>query len=330
MKETVITARNRTNVRLRTTLALLADRQAAGTAVTPSELMAQAVAEVPFDATEAELLSGGIPRGYKALTTATSKLVKAGWLVKGRAGWTATEDGVRAVRAFDDADQFVNAMLSGAPIPEHVKAPVHAPPSPEQLGEESTDSAEASSDAPSTSAPSALSDSSDLPDSADSSDSSGTEDPTPPDVTPTIEEVPAEPSELDDTSSAVEDAPESSVSDTSSGSESGTSDSSDAWHDQPQSVTLSGDFDPLFGEAGHWSLDLRELQLDYDSAANTWARTLHLPAGTYQYKIVVNSSWEENYGRYGERDGANHELHLLSDTAVTFRFDYATKDVATS
>ena len=260
----------------------------------PSDLMARAVIEVPFDATEAELLSGGIPRGFKALTTATSKLVKAGWLVKGRTGWTATEEGVRAVRAFDDADQFVNAMLSGAPIPEHSEAHVHAPASPEQLGEEMS------------AAPSMTFD--DVPaagtsDLADRLSSSPLDDPTPPDVTPTIDAV--------SDSAATSTAPE-------------------VWEGQPQSVELSGDFDPLFGEAGHWSTGLRELQLDYDAAAADWTRTLHLPAGTYQYKIVVNGSWEENYGRFGVRDGDNHELHLLSDTAVTIRFDYSTKDITTS
>jgi hypothetical protein len=266
--------------------------------------MAQAVAQVPFDAAEAELLSGGIPRGFKALTTATSKLVKAGWLIKGRTGWTATEDGVRAVRAFDDADQFVNAMLSGAPIPEHVEAHVHAPASPEQLGEESTDSAAASMtfDAVPAAGVSGTPGSLVTADGSESPAATTTEDPTPPDVTPTIDAVP--------------DSSETS--------------SPDAWHGQPQSVALSGDFDPLFGEAGHWSTGLRELQLDYDAAGNSWARTLHLPAGTYQYKIVVDGSWDENYGRYGVRDGENHELHLLSDTSVTIRFDYGTKDITTS
>lgn len=287
--------RNRTNDRLRTTLALLAAHQAAGTAVAPSELMAQAVAEVPFDAKEAELLSGGVPRGFKALTTATSKLVKAGWLVKGRSGWTATDEGIRAVRAFPDSDQFINAMISGAPVPETAPdAPVHAPVAPEQLGEEAqaAQAAEVEVD----------------PTEVAQAKAALAEDPTPPDVTPTLGLVP-------------EDAASADASD-------GTS--SDAWHDQPQSVTLSGDFDPLFGEAGHWSSDHRELQLAYDAAGNVWLQTLQLPAGTYQFKILVNGSWEENYGRFGVRDGANHELHLLSDTTVTFRFDYSTKDIETS
>ncbi|WP_105031153.1 glycosidase [Arthrobacter ruber] len=290
--------RNRTNDRLRTTLALLAAHQAAGTVVAPSELMAQAVAEVPFDDKESELLAGGVPRGFKALTTATSKLVKAGWLVKGRGGWTATDEGVRAVSAFTDSEQFINAMISGAPVPETAPAaPVHAPAAPEQLGEESQ-AVQAEVEVDPTEVAQAK--------AALAEDAAPAEDTTPPDVTPTLEVA------SDGVVSPAE----------------GTAD--DAWHGQPQSVALSGDFDPLFGEAGHWSSDLRELQLDYDAASNTWKQTLQLPAGTYQFKILVDGSWEENYGRFGVRDGANHELHLLSDTSVTFRFDYASKDIETS
>ncbi|WP_394249426.1 pullulanase X25 domain-containing protein [Arthrobacter pityocampae] len=244
--------------------------------------MAKAVADVPFDDKEAELLSGGVPRGFKALTTATSKLVKAGWLVKGRSGWTATDEGIRAVAAFPDPEQFVDAMVSGAPVPE--QAEVHAPQAPEQLSEETHASSDQapSSDAPALDAPA------DLVDSA-------------------AEALAASPT----------DSPVDSSADIS-------------WQDQPQSVALSGDFSPLFGDAGHWSTDLRELQFDWEPTENLWLQTLQLPAGTYQFKILVNGSWEENYGRFGTRDGANHELHLITDTTVTFRFDYDTKDIRTS
>ncbi|WP_434992355.1 pullulanase X25 domain-containing protein [Arthrobacter sp. Ld5] len=252
--------------------------------------MAKAVADVPFDAKEAELLSGGVPRGFKALTTATSKLVKAGWLVKGRSGWTVTDEGVRAVAAFPDPEQFVDAMVSGAPVPEQ---PTHAPQAPEQLGEEAHATPDQTPEAPAVDAPA-----------------------------------------LDAPAELVESAAEAlAASPTDSAGSNASSDGSDAdiaWQDQPQSVALSGDFSPLFGDAGHWSTDLRELQFAWEPAENLWLQTLQLPAGTYQFKILVNGSWEENYGRFGTRDGANHELHLISDTTVTFRFDYDTKDIRTS
>lgn len=258
--------------------------------------MSQAVAEVPFDAKESELLAGGVPRGFKQLTTATSKLVKAGWLVKGRSGWTATDEGVRAVAAFTDPEQFINAMISGAPVPEQAEAPVHAPQAPESLGEEAQ--------------------------------AAQAEDPTPPEVTPTLE---VSPETVDEETQAQSPADSSSDASTDSSADGADTDGADdAWQDQPQSVVLSGDFDPLFGEAGHWSTDLRELQFVWEPTENAWKQTLQLPAGTYQFKILVNGTWDENYGRFGVADGANHELHLLSDTSVTFTFDYATKDITTS
>ena len=250
--------------------------------------MSQAVAAVPFDAKEAELLSGGVPRGYKALTTATAKLVKAGWLVKGRSGWTATEEGARAVAAFPDADSFTDAMVSGAPVPDApVQSTDHAPQAPEQLGEQAQ--------------------------------AEPAEDPTPPDVTPTLDVFG---DDSDDSEPAVSSPAAAAPEDSEPVGE--------AWQDQPQSATLAGDFDPLFGEAGHWTTNVRELQLTYDANENVWAQTLQLPAGNYQYKIVVDGSWDENYGRFGVRNGDNHELHLLSDTTVTIRFDYGTKDITVS
>ncbi|MHA7283667.1 pullulanase X25 domain-containing protein [Arthrobacter sp. TMS2-4] len=300
-KEIVIAPRNRLNARLRTTLALLAEHQVSGSVVAPSELMAKAVADVPFDDKEAELLSGGVPRGFKALTTATSKLVKAGWLVKGRSGWTATDEGIRAVAAFTDPDQFIEAMTSGARVPE--QAAGHAPQAPEQLGEEAH--------------------------------ASPAEDPTPPDVTPTLDVSPeavaeeAPPELVAAAAEALAASPTDATTDSTDDTPAG-SDADVAWQDQPQSVALSGDFAPLFGDAGHWSTDLRELRFDWEPTENLWLHILQLPAGTYQFKILVNGSWEENYGRFGVRDGANHELHLITDTTVTFRFDYGTKDIRTS
>lgn len=314
-KEIVIAPRNSTNVRLRTTLALLAEHQEAGNSVAPSDVMSQAVAAVPFDAKEAELLSGGVPRGYKALTTATAKLVKAGWLVKGRSGWTATDEGIRAVHAFADPEQFINAMISGAPVPEQAPAVTHAPQSPESLGEDAqavqADPETGATASAEESEPPATAEESDISETmADlaPADASTSEDPTPPDVAPTLEVSP---------DVATEPVPTSTPAD-------------EAWQGQPQSVALSGDFDPLFGEAGHWSTDLRELQFVWEPTENLWKQTLQLPAGTYQFKILVNGGWDENYGRFGVRDGANHELHLLSDASVTFRFDYATRDITTS
>ena len=93
------TAEN-TNLRLKAVLDILAEGVWSGATLNAGEVLAEAIGRVPFNDHEAELLSGGIPRGHKTLTSASAKLVKAGWLVKGRSGWTIPEDGLRATVAF--------------------------------------------------------------------------------------------------------------------------------------------------------------------------------------------------------------------------------------
>jgi len=103
-------------------------------------VLSMAVAAHPFDEQEAHLLSGGIPRVYKALTTATAKLVKAGWMVKGRGGWAITEEGLRALVAFPTVEKLGAALASGTPVPAgtELPAPVEAAPEAEAAPEPAT------------------------------------------------------------------------------------------------------------------------------------------------------------------------------------------------
>ncbi|HKS01713.1 MAG TPA: glycosidase [Arthrobacter sp.] len=121
------TAAENTNIRLKAVLDVLAEGVLSGESQNAGAVLAEALVRVPLNAYEAELLSGGIPRGHKSLTTATAKLVKAGWLVKGRSGWTITEDGQRATVAFPDAASFSAALEAGTPVPADTPLPVAAP-----------------------------------------------------------------------------------------------------------------------------------------------------------------------------------------------------------
>ena len=118
------TAAENTNFRLKTVLDVLAEGVLSGDPQNAGTVLAEALVRVPLNAYEAELLSGGIPRGHKSLTTATAKLVKAGWLIKGRSGWTITDDGLRATVAFADADTFSAALDAGTPVPAGTPLPV--------------------------------------------------------------------------------------------------------------------------------------------------------------------------------------------------------------
>ncbi|KRE50495.1 glycosidase [Arthrobacter sp. Soil736] len=124
------TAAENTNFRLKAVLDVLAEGVLSGDPQNAGAVLAEALVRVPLNAYEAELLSGGIPRGHKSLTTATAKLVRAGWLIKGRSGWTITDDGLRATVAFPDAETFSAALDAGTPVPAGTPLPVAAAAKP--------------------------------------------------------------------------------------------------------------------------------------------------------------------------------------------------------
>jgi hypothetical protein len=116
-------AAEKLDLRLKAVLDGLAEAAFTDQTADAREVLTAAVAAVPFDEHEATLLSGGIPRGHKALTTATAKLVKAGWMVKGRSGWAITEDGLRATVAFPTAQALAAALADGTPVPADTPIP---------------------------------------------------------------------------------------------------------------------------------------------------------------------------------------------------------------
>src|SRR5262249_6186958 len=48
------------------------------------------------------------------------------------------------------------------------------------------------------------------------------------------------------------------------------------------------------------------------------------PAGSYNYKAVLNDSWNENYGLHAVPGGDNIPLNLPSSTSVKFYYDHKT------
>ena len=115
--------RDNTNRRLKEVLDIMAAGSWLDDKPNGGEVLAQAVARVPFTQEESELLSGGIPRGHKNLTKATAELVKAGWMTKGRSGWDVTDSGLKATVAFNTVEKLVEALSSGAQAPASTPLP---------------------------------------------------------------------------------------------------------------------------------------------------------------------------------------------------------------
>lgn len=93
---------------------------------------------------------------------------------------------------------------------------------------------------------------------------------------------------------------------------------------QPASVTLAGSFQSELGCPGDWQPECGNTGLAFDSADGVWQGVFTLPAGTWEYKAALNASWDENYGRGGERGGANIPLNLATAGPVKFYYDHAT------
>src|SRR5689334_16879150 len=298
------TAEN-TNLRLKAVLDILAESVWSETTLNAGEVLAEAIVRVPFNDHESELLSGGIPRGHKTLTSATAKLVKAGWLVKGRSGWTITEDGMRATVAFPDADSFAAALDAGTPVPADTPVPT----------------APAGFVRPVSAAAATL----EVPAKAEAPKK-------------TTRKAPAKKaaSVVGKAAKALEDAVEPVVAavrkKAPAKGKAGTAAATEPLEGpdvetlpQPEAVALAGDFNTILGAPENWAPQYDEAQMEFDFLDQLWKKSAELPAGYYTFKIALNRSWTENYGAFGTFDGPNHELHHTGGT-VTIRYNHATRD----
>jgi hypothetical protein len=281
------------DLRLKAVLDGLAGAALSGETVDARAVLTAAVDAVPFDEHEAFLLSGGIPRGHKALTTATAKLVKAGWMVKGRSGWAITEEGLRATVAFPIAQALAEALAAGTPVPEGTPVPTEPP------AQKKTRKAPAKKKAAAQPVEAA-------------------------------EPVVAEAAEAETAAAEAAEAETSAVETAMTDSAEADSTAPGAVDlGQPDSVAIAGDFAQHLGAHDDWEPRPDAVQMGLDATSRRWVRTVDLPAGHYAFKIAINRSWDENYGAFGTFNGANHEL-VHDGGTVTIAYDHDTKDVAFS
>ncbi|YCH10036.1 pullulanase X25 domain-containing protein [Arthrobacter sp. alpha11c] len=290
------TAEN-TNLRLKAVLDILAEGVWSGATLNAGEVLAEAIGRVPFNDHEAELLSGGIPRGHKTLTSASAKLVKAGWLVKGRSGWTIPDDGLRATVAFPDVSAFAEALDAGTPVPADVPVPT-APPAKAKTKRAATPKKVAAPKAASTTAA----------------------------ATKAATAKAATSKAVATKATATKAAPAAKKASTRKAPAKAAAAPAVETLPQPDAVAIAGDFNKILGAPEDWAPQYDEVQMEFNPLVQLWTLTAELPAGFYTYKIALNRSWDENYGAFGVRDGANHELNH-DGGSVTFTYDHATHDI---
>jgi hypothetical protein len=299
------TAEN-TNLRLKAVLDVLAEEVWTGEKLNAGAVLGEAIARVPLNDHERELLSGGIPRGHKTLTTATAKLVKAGWLVKGRSGWSITDDGQRATVAFADPDAFAAALDAGTPVPAGTPLPTAPAGKPEKAAKTAT-KAEATPGATAGEAPSTT------------SKVAGK-------AAKLIEEAVAPVAKAVRKRKPAAKAAQPAAAASAEAPAAAASAVSVETIEQPDAVAVAGDFSILLGAPANWAPQYDEVQMELDEVDQLWKIAADIPAGFYSFKIALNRSWDENYGAFGVFDGPNHEVHHGGGLLV-IQYNHRTRDI---
>ena len=101
------------------------------------------------------------------------------------------------------------------------------------------------------------------------------------------------------------------------------------WITDNQGSTIAvapGSFQSELGCSGDWDPGcLRSWLQDIDGDGIYTFETTALPAGSYEGKVAINESWDENYGAGGVPNGSNIAFTVPSDgTKVTFTYNATT------
>lgn len=88
-----------------------------------------------------------------------------------------------------------------------------------------------------------------------------------------------------------------------------------------ESVTVAGSLQDEMGCPADWDPACEESRLAFDPSDGRWHASFALPAGSYEWKIAVDGSWDENYGAGGAAGGDNLVLEV-PEGGATYRFTW--------
>jgi hypothetical protein len=89
----------------------------------------------------------------------------------------------------------------------------------------------------------------------------------------------------------------------------------------PTTVTIPGSLQSEIGCPGDWDPACATTHLTYDAGDDVWQGTWSVLAGSYEYKVALNDTWDVNYGLNAVQNGANIPLNLAGTTSVKFYYD---------
>ena len=94
-------------------------------------------------------------------------------------------------------------------------------------------------------------------------------------------------------------------------------------------VTVPGSHNAAMGCASDWMPACTQAALTLDPATGLYTGTFTIPAGTYEWKVAVGGSWDENYGAHGVAGGDNM-TYTTTGGQVAFTYDPTTHKAWTS
>ncbi|TWD83363.1 pullulanase-type alpha-1,6-glucosidase [Kribbella amoyensis] len=83
-------------------------------------------------------------------------------------------------------------------------------------------------------------------------------------------------------------------------------------------ITLAGSLQSELGCAGDWDPGCEQTRL---GTAAPYGKVFDVPAGSYEFKVTVNGSWDENYGAGGVLNGPNLPLRIEGPAKLRFSYD---------
>ena len=97
----------------------------------------------------------------------------------------------------------------------------------------------------------------------------------------------------------------------------------------PTTVTIVGSLQDELGCGGDWDPSCAATHLTYDAADDVWQGSFVVPAGSFEYKVALNGTWDEDYGGFAQQGGPN--IALTGDgTSVKFYYDHKSHWITSS
>jgi pullulanase-type alpha-1,6-glucosidase len=95
----------------------------------------------------------------------------------------------------------------------------------------------------------------------------------------------------------------------------------------PRTATLVGSLQSEVGCPGDWAPDCAASELTREGDSTAYSKELEVPAGTYEFKVAINKTWDESYGADGAKGGANIPLVLKGPARLKFSYDDVTHKI---